>query len=133
MDEQRIKAYINLMQQMVTRPNEAAEIIEANRELVDDGLLQVEEYWSFLREVLETISDSNGDPQVIYPLLEQNLDKLNDYFAYIMPTLSTAMLSDLGDIREYYAVMLSHFSSLIQQFPLGNKANNMEISINSDW
>jgi len=43
MDEQRIEAYANLIQQLLTHPNEVVEILKANRELVDEGLLQMME------------------------------------------------------------------------------------------
>ena len=36
-----------------------------------------EEYEQFLMAVLQATADSNDDPSVVYPLLQQNLDKLD--------------------------------------------------------
>ncbi len=38
----------------------------------------------FLLEVLQATADSNGDMEVVYPLLVANTDKLNDTFAEIL-------------------------------------------------
>ncbi|MDE5070351.1 MAG: hypothetical protein O4806_00100, partial [Trichodesmium sp. St5_bin8] len=42
------------------------------------------EYLNFLREVLRATAESKGDSKVVYPLLQQNLDKLDDNFADIL-------------------------------------------------
>ncbi|MDJ0554737.1 MAG: CHAT domain-containing protein [Microcoleaceae cyanobacterium MO_207.B10] len=177
MDEQRIEAYTNLIQQLLTHTNEVAEILEANPELVDEGLLQVmehyaqqlaetddqnaqdaanflrhlrsqlaevleisesspstnyssEDYLNFLKEVLRAIADSNGDPKVIYPLLQANLDKLDDNLAHILGNWATAKFSELETMKaELMATTIFCFSEYLNDFPLGNKANNMEIVI----
>ena len=36
-----------------------------------------QEYITFLREVWQATSDSNGDAKIIYPILAANQDKLN--------------------------------------------------------
>ncbi|NER01812.1 MAG: CHAT domain-containing protein [Okeania sp. SIO3C4] len=41
MDKQHIKACMNLIQKLLTHPNEVAEILKANRELLDEGLLRI--------------------------------------------------------------------------------------------
>ncbi|NEQ76788.1 MAG: CHAT domain-containing protein [Okeania sp. SIO2C9] len=169
MDEQRIEAYANLIQQLLTPPNEAIEILQANRELVDEGLLQAmelygqndrdaanflrhlrsqlvevleisesspstnyssEDYLNFLMETLKATADSKGDPNVIYPLLQANLDKLHNNFADILGNWVTSKLSEVEtDTAEYIAETIWHFSARLNDFPLGNKANNMEIVI----
>ena len=73
---------------------------------------------------------SNGDSKAIYPLLQQNLDKLDDNFADILRNWATAKFSEVeADVAESIAIYIGNFSNCIQQFPLGNKANNIEISI----
>ncbi|NES66872.1 MAG: tetratricopeptide repeat protein, partial [Okeania sp. SIO2D1] len=177
MDEQRIEAYANLIQQLLTHPDEVNEILEANRELVDEGLLQVmelqaqlfaenddqnaqnaakflrhlrsqlaevleisesspsnnyssEDYFNFLAEVLKATADSNGDSKVIYPLLQANLDKLDNNLADTLRNCATYTFSEVEtDTAEYMANIIWNFSARLDDFPLGNKANNMEIVI----
>ena len=88
------------------------------------------EYLNFLMEVLQATVGSNGDSKVVYPLLEQNLDKLDENFADILRNWATAKFSEEeADVAESLAIYIGNFSNCIQQFPLGNKANNIEISI----
>ncbi|MGD1808741.1 CHAT domain-containing protein [Dapis sp. BLCC M126] len=177
MDEQRIEAYLNLINQLLTHPDEVVEILEANRELVDEGLLQVMEYYAqqlaenddqnaqnaakflghlrsqlaevlktsesspstnyssedylnFLMNVLRATAESNDDPKVIYPLLQANLDKLDNNLADILLNWATAKFSEVEtDPAESIASVIFAFSDRLREFPLGNKANNMEISI----
>jgi len=185
MNEQRQEAYLNLIQSLLNCPSdEEPEILAANAELIDAGLVQMmlawaemasqqgnenvanwlqnlarelaqvlnltpeephpspvlggegieeerfREYLQFLMEVLQATDESDGNPQVIYPLLAANTAKLDDIFAEIlrrwMPeTLAQAETETATSI----AVDIGNFSNLIQQFPLGSKASNMEIAI----
>ncbi|MEG4210947.1 hypothetical protein [Microcoleus sp. S13_B4] len=114
MDEQRLAAYLELIQGLLECPSgEEDDILNANRDLVDANFVQVmaaeaekmaaegnskaawlqnlaaelanfiasanshTDYLKFLREVLQAIFKSRGNPQVVYPLFQQNLDKLN--------------------------------------------------------
>ncbi|MDJ0619501.1 MAG: CHAT domain-containing protein [Calothrix sp. MO_192.B10] len=178
MNEQRQQAYIQLIQSLLSCPSgEEPEILAANQELIDTGLLQMVEavaqmllqegdennarwleglanylreglkqdnevdwqslseeeiqtYLQFLGEVLLTTADSGGDAQVVYPLLAQNTDKLDGVFAEILRRWGTNTLGEVSvDEAESIAVHIGNFSNRIQQFPLGNKANNMEIAI----
>ena len=84
----------------------------------------------FLMEVLRATEESDGHSEVIYPLLQANLDKLDDNFACILQTWVNAELLEIeSDAAEGIANAIWDFSAIIQQFPLGNKANNMEIAI----
>jgi CHAT domain-containing protein len=90
----------------------------------------IETYGQFLLEILQATADSNGDAEVIYPLLATNTDKLNDIFADLLHRWATNTLAEAEpDTAEYIAEVISNFSNLIQQFPLGSKASNMEIAI----
>jgi len=117
MDEQRVQAYLELIQKLLSCPTgEENTILHAHSDLVDGGLLQMceqvahlmeengdaqnagwlrnfarnlssamgqaqpnnpESQKQFLMQVLQTISEINGDPQVVYPLFIANLDLLN--------------------------------------------------------
>jgi CHAT domain-containing protein len=179
MDEQRLQAYQQLIQQLLSCPHgEEAAILQSNRELLDVGFLQVvvrvaetftqqgeentanwllalasqlsEEldipltpepetpvneadintYLQFLSEVLQATAESRGNPQVVYPLLAANKDKLNLTFVELLQLLATKTLEEAEpDTANSIAVVIGNFSDLIQQFPLGNKADNMEIAI----
>ncbi|NEQ57889.1 MAG: CHAT domain-containing protein [Moorea sp. SIO4A1] len=84
----------------------------------------------FLLEVLQATADSNGDAQVVYPLLADNTDKLNGRLAEVLRDWATSKLAELeADYTKYLAADIGNFSNLIQQFPLGDKASTMEIAI----
>ncbi len=90
----------------------------------------IQTYGQFLLEILQATSDSNGDPQVIYPLLAANTDKLDNVFAELLQLWATNTLAEAEpDAATSIAADIGNFSNLIQQFPLGSKANNMEIAI----
>ncbi|MGL5061519.1 MAG: CHAT domain-containing protein, partial [Microcoleus sp.] len=89
-----------------------------------------QEYIAFLGEVLQATSDSNGNPQVVYPILAANKDKLDHNLVRLYPDLAKNILSQVGSEQApRFAVDLGNFSILIQEFPLGNRANNLEIAI----
>ena len=91
---------------------------------------QLHSQLDFLIQVLRVTAESNGDSKVVYPFLQQNLDKLDDNFADILRNLATANFSEVeADVAKSIAIYIFNFSNCIQQFPLGSKANNMEISI----
>ncbi len=162
MDEQRIQAYLNLINTLLLNRESEAEInkiLNDNQELIDSGLWQTmfqvaeqlaeggdrdnaefllniasqlayEDYTNFLIEILQATAESEGNPKVVYQLLQQNLDKLDNNFADVLRNWATAQFSEVeADAAEAIAYIIGDFSNLIQQFPLGNKAANMEISI----
>ncbi|MBS9388858.1 MAG: CHAT domain-containing protein [Dolichospermum sp. WA123] len=181
MDEQRLQAYQQLIQQLLSCPDgEKAAILQANRELLDVGFLQmvvevagtftqqgeentanwllslasqlseqldialdpntpepetlvneadIETYRQFLLEVLQATSDSEGNPQVVYPLLAANTDKLNLTFAKLLQAWATRTLEAEPHTAEDIAIVIGNFSNLIQEFPSNNKTSDIEIAI----
>ncbi|MFM7405499.1 MAG: hypothetical protein ACKO3K_02205, partial [Cuspidothrix sp.] len=121
MDEQRQQAYQQLIQQLLSCPNgEEPTVNEAD----------IETYLQFLLQVLRTTAESEVNPQEVYPLLAENTDKLNLTFAQLLKAWATNTLENAEpDAAKFIAGVVGNFSNLIQQFPLGNKANNMEIGI----
>ncbi|NWF60089.1 MAG: CHAT domain-containing protein [Fischerella sp.] len=84
----------------------------------------------FLIEVLQATAESRGDAQVVYSLLAANTDKLNLLFADVLRRWATTTLEEMQpDEAEYLAAVLVLFSNRIREFPLGDKASNMEIAI----
>lgn len=54
------------------------------------------DYRDFLLQVLNVINKSKGKSQVVYPLLEKNLDKLDDNFAKSLRSWATKNLSTVA-------------------------------------
>ena len=91
---------------------------------------EIQTYYQFLMEVLQATAESRGNSQVFYPLLAKNIDKLDGVLAEILRRWGTNTLGEAkADEAKSLAVVIVTFSSLIQQFPLGSKASNMEIAI----
>ena len=89
-----------------------------------------QDYLSFLMEVLQTVSDSRGNPQVVYPLLVKNVDKLSDEFRRTLHNWGTERLQTAApEEARSIGADIGNFVNLIQQFPLGSRASNLEIAI----
>ncbi|MBW4571701.1 MAG: CHAT domain-containing protein [Tolypothrix carrinoi HA7290-LM1] len=125
---------VQTMQQEAAMLAEAGDSIAANRlQSVAAQLAEaIKDYLEFLIIVLTTISDSHSDQNVIYPLLEANLEKLDMHLAQTQ-VLSTFVKANLANVEPQMAQVMAanifSFSRLIQEFPLGNRANNLEIAI----
>jgi tetratricopeptide (TPR) repeat protein len=84
----------------------------------------------FLLNVVKAVADSNGDPQIVYSLFQQNLDKLDENLADILRTWATAKFKEVPTkTAVYIAIAILVFGDLILQFPLGQRADNLEIAI----
>ncbi|MBW4548474.1 MAG: CHAT domain-containing protein [Symplocastrum torsivum CPER-KK1] len=146
MDEQRQEAYSKLIQTLLKDSSECEkiEILKANKNLIDAGLLQILKQLSntvqlvtilapklaFLTEVLQATSDSDSDLQVLLCLLLANLDKLDDCFALLLRLWAALTLPKQTPRQaQLIAKVVSDFSNLIKKFPAGNKAINIEIAI----
>ncbi|MCZ8119034.1 MAG: tetratricopeptide repeat protein, partial [Microcystis sp. LE18-22.4A] len=86
-------------------------------------------YLNFLIETLQKISE-NPNPQLIYPVWAQNLDKLDDNLARILDSWARNTLTQATPEQAYFiAVYIGNFSNLICQFPLGDITTHKEIAI----
>ena len=158
MDEQRIAAYLELIQALLERPSgEEDDILKANRDLVDANFVQVmeavaanmaaegnsnaaawlqnltahlanhvtstarpEEYLSFLMEVLQATTESDRNSQVVYPILQQNFDKLDLKFAQFLQVWATSEFTKFpSKYAALLAVVIGDFGNLIYHFPQG--------------
>lgn len=107
--------------------NQLLEIISESPALVNASS---QDYLQFFKEVLEATHTSNGDPTVVYPILEANLDKLDDKFIDILQRWTSAKLSESeAKTAEHIAKVIGELSNIINKFYLGKKANNIEIAI----
>lgn len=85
---------------------------------------------NFLLQVLWTTAESNGNTRIIYPLLQANLELLDNNFAELLRSWTTDTLQ--RQEPEQYQLLISiviNFCNRIKDFPLGNQANNLEIAI----
>jgi CHAT domain-containing protein len=88
----------------------------------------------FLMQVLCVTADSNGDPNVIYRLLRDHLNLVNDNLAVMLRNWVTENLSNLDSLDKEYGILpllpyIFKFSNAISNFTLGSKASNLEIAI----
>lgn len=86
--------------------------------------------FELLLEIFQLILASEGDPQKIYPLLNQNVEILDDSLAEGLTLWIEGILSrTTSEEAQSIGIAVLIFSNLIQAFPLGNKASNLEIAI----
>ncbi|MCP2728700.1 tetratricopeptide repeat protein [Limnofasciculus baicalensis] len=87
-------------------------------------------YLYFLMAVLQATADSKGNPQVVYPLLQANLDKLDLNLAGVLQNWVEENLPQWESAHAQYVVgVIVNFSNLIQQFPQGKRGDNLEIAL----
>ncbi|MCL1465089.1 tetratricopeptide repeat protein, partial [Argonema galeatum A003/A1] len=177
MDESRLPAYLNLIQQLLSCPNgEEPEILQANSELLDGGFLQAceviaekfadsgnengadflrnlasqlgeflgmndegdddnsemenpQEYANFILELLQAEAESNSDVTVIYPMLAQRQHLLNARFAEVLQQVAENLIAEHPEAVESIVAIIENLSIHIRSFPLGKRANNIEIAI----
>ena len=84
----------------------------------------------FLLRLLQVISDSGGAPQIVYPILQANLDKLDESFSALLRSYvaNFVSLEKLEQVQAIVAIIVT-FSNLLSDFPLGSRANNLKIAI----
>ncbi|HEY9864384.1 MAG TPA: tetratricopeptide repeat protein, partial [Candidatus Obscuribacterales bacterium] len=85
----------------------------------------------FLLNVLQTTVDSNGDPEVVYPLLQKNLDLLNENLIPKLQQWATERFSLMENSEESInlAKVIERLGILILNFTSGNRRINLEIVI----
>jgi tetratricopeptide (TPR) repeat protein len=83
----------------------------------------------FLMQVLE-VTAGNPNLRVVYPLLQANIDKLDDNFAQVLRNWAAATLLNIDQPAkaENLAEIIGNFSNLISDLP-SNRASNLEIAI----
>ncbi|MBD2195776.1 MULTISPECIES: CHAT domain-containing protein [Calothrix] len=82
----------------------------------------------FLEQVLQATSESNGDSQAVYQILENNLNQLDEQFVHYLQRLEDVCKEmTSGQAIQLAATTLS-FSNLIREFPQGDTAINLRIA-----
>lgn len=84
----------------------------------------------FLAKVLQDTLESNGNPNIVYPLLETHLDCLDERFDELVRQAAIAILPVLSQEQALeLAAVLVNFGGLIWDFSLGSRGKNIEIAI----
>jgi len=87
-----------------------------------------QEYANFIGELLQAESSYSGI-QVIYPILKQRQHLLNARFAETLQQVAQTLMSQNPEAIEFIAALIENLSIHISDFPLGSRANNIEIAI----
>jgi tetratricopeptide (TPR) repeat protein len=84
----------------------------------------------FLLTVLQSVDEGNCNPDIIYPLFRQKLNLLDLDILEIFRDWVNTRFAELDRAQQkLIATDICNLGNLIQEFPLGNKAINMEWSI----
>ena len=80
--------------------------------------------------MLQSINDSNANPDVVYPLLQQNLALLNDGMIEVLKDWVSSKFAEVDrDSQRLIAFNIGNFGHLVLKSPIGDKATNVELSI----
>ncbi|MCT7959132.1 CHAT domain-containing protein [Laspinema sp. D1] len=119
----------NLAQQVAAFPNQKPSS-RRGKSRQARGYATEKDYIKFLMQVLQATEHSQSNPSVVYPLLQQNLDKLDLKLAQKLQNWASKTLNQVEKNKAARtAAVIGNFATLIQQFPWGNRVNNLEISI----
>ncbi|MDM8531016.1 tetratricopeptide repeat protein [Anaerolineales bacterium HSG25] len=84
--------------------------------------------FQFLMQVLQIV-EQNPTPQALYPLLQDNLHQLNLNLAQIIQQWASTTFRQQPNHALNIARDIGEFCGLIKNFPLGSRADNIEIAI----
>ena len=99
-----------------------------NRDRVHSEGEDSQEYAEFILELLQAESSYSG-LQGIYPILKQRQHLLNARFAETLQQVGQTLISQNPEAIELIVAIIENLSNHIRDFPLGSRANNIEIAI----
>ena len=92
--------------------------------------ISAENQGDLLIQALLVTEETEGNPEVVYPFLHKNIELLDNKFAAVLKNWAMDAISNsTSEEAEDIAATIGIFSSLIQEFPLGKRVNNLEIAI----
>jgi len=103
--------------------------MEENHDRVHSEGEDFQEYEKFILELLQAEEASNGDIKVIYTILDQREHLLNACFAETLQQVAQIFIAEHPEAIESIVALIEDLSIHINQFPRGNRANNIEIAI----
>ena len=84
----------------------------------------------FIGEIFQCIVENQGASEPVYRLLAANQARLNGELLVAFPAVASALLGKFaGEEQHGVAELIFIFGNLIAQFPLGQRAINMELAI----
>ncbi|MEQ8539329.1 MAG: tetratricopeptide repeat protein [Coleofasciculus sp. D1-CHI-01] len=83
----------------------------------------------FLAQVMITLAKSNGNPEAAYPILQAYLEQDRHFIQRFRSWGITQLDQADGEKIEGFAVVLNIFGSVICEFPLGDRMENVEEAI----
>ena len=87
-------------------------------------------YTRFINQILQVVKDSKNNKKKVYSLLEKNLHLLDEKFLEVFKRwLEVELLKGTTREATNSAVNIGNFCTLLLEFPLGERANNLEIAI----
>ncbi|MCA1995197.1 MAG: tetratricopeptide repeat protein, partial [Coleofasciculus sp. S288] len=111
--ERMVKACVNNGQQdLAMEYAKRSGSIRLVNKLTNNNLDQENEVLGFLLQVLQVSGESAGDPEVVYPILATNLDKLDDRFPQVLCSLGQYIQSQ---VEPEQLAKLEQFAQLSQQ------------------
>ncbi|MBX9253078.1 tetratricopeptide repeat protein [Desmonostoc muscorum CCALA 125] len=93
-----------------------------------DELQQIYSNSQFLEQVLQATSESNGEAQAVYQMLENNLNKLDEQFVQQLQILEDVFGQMTPGQAIQIAATIFNFSNLIREFTQGDQAINLRIA-----
>lgn len=86
----------------------------------------------FLIESLNLIAETQANAERVHAFWRININQIDALPIEIMPEIASQILEARSkEDREFIAGTFGNFGSLIRQFPLGNRAINLELAITS--
>ncbi|MCA2789012.1 MAG: tetratricopeptide repeat protein, partial [Microcystis sp. M116S2] len=87
-------------------------------------------YISFLQTLLQTVVESGGNPQVIYPLLDNNLHLLDENLVNLLRAWGNHTKEQASPEETYgLAALLYDLAYAFHEFPKGNPGINLAIAV----
>ena len=83
----------------------------------------------FMQAFAERLTEAQGDQTQIHQFFESNRAKLDKPLLEALPFVFKALAEEFPEAQKNTAQLFWAFGNLIQQFPLGDRLLNLELSI----
>jgi tetratricopeptide (TPR) repeat protein len=85
---------------------------------------------NFMRSLMERVVEAKGNETKIHQFLKSNKENLDETLLDALPSVfATLTANRLPNERENIAALFGTFGNLVQKFPLGDRALNLELSL----
>jgi len=89
-----------------------------------------EEQARFLIQVLRAVDESEGDAQMVYPLLQANEEQLNFGLLFLLQGWINTVFSQVEEAEKTdIAIIICQFGDLMSNCPFGDRTVNLELSV----